>query len=520
MKDTGSQNSTGSAVDREKAEASMAAIPGPVLVHPFRPDAPIRKPYGRGSEASLDRIEEDEQALADITGAELARTTIPPVNARWAWWTRRCMARGWDPYNITPRHLSIAGALLLKGKYRSGKAYLSEIRKRFIENGGRWTQQLELRQKNLNRGLGRGLGPARQPDGIPLELLLDASYEHLSSLQKSVWPAAGIAVITICCAWLLRELESSGAALADVTLHEGSGGSCGWVEWNLPASKTDPTARGATRSLRCACPSTLCPAKAMRTVVTISELVRQALSPVPEAENHPLICTDEGQAMTKEQMVTFYREIAKASGIWNLRITGHSCRITGAQRMALAGHPVWTIQVFGRWGSAAVLGYVREALLGHQGGELAQRTEAAASSRTSVKNLRAIAGEMLRKCASPRTIPQVAEEALTSIILEHLADTQFESGPGATEIVEAEVRLKANTVWAFSEQELKLGRARTLRNSRGRLHIKFDKERCLCGWTWAGQQVTYPKREGPVVGDTTGWCARCHAWALAIAGSD
>ena len=75
-------------------------------------------------------------------------------------------------------------------------------------------------------------------------------------------------------------------------------------------------------------------------------------------------------------MVQFYKEVCAVLGVAPDGITGHSARVAGAQRMAVAGHPAWTIQVFGRWGSAAVLGYVREAILGLQGGQLAQVTEA------------------------------------------------------------------------------------------------------------------------------------------------
>ena len=48
--------------------------------------------------------------------------------------------------------------------------------------------------------------------------------------------------------------------------------------------------------------------------------------------------------------------------------------------MALAGHSEWVIQVFGRWASSTVLRYVRTAILGAQGGQIAQTTEASASS--------------------------------------------------------------------------------------------------------------------------------------------
>ena len=40
-------------------------------------------------------------------------------------------------------------------------------------------------------------------------------------------------------------------------------------------------------------------------------------------------------------------------------ITGHSLRVTGAQGLARLGLDAWTIQLIGRWGSAAILRYIR-----------------------------------------------------------------------------------------------------------------------------------------------------------------
>ena len=43
--------------------------------------------------------------------------------------------------------------------------------------------------------------------------------------------------------------------------------------------------------------------------------------------------------------------------------TGHALRVTGAQGMARAGLPEHTIALIARWGSAAVLTYIRKAPL-------------------------------------------------------------------------------------------------------------------------------------------------------------
>ena len=51
-------------------------------------------------------------------------------------------------------------------------------------------------------------------------------------------------------------VERSTADLTGIDLYEADDGGqegCGWADWNLPASKADPQARGATRTLECVC---------------------------------------------------------------------------------------------------------------------------------------------------------------------------------------------------------------------------------------------------------------------------
>ena len=285
----------------------------------------------------------------------------------------------------------------------------------------------------------------------------------------------------------------------------------------MPASKTDPTAQGVTRALACACPSKLCPVWAMRAVITAAELTRQNCVPMRAPNLHPLIGKVDGSSMTKEEVIEFYVEMAAFVGAENLRITGHSCRVAGAKRMALAGHPIWTIQVFGRWGSNAILGYVREALLGYKGGNLAQQTEQAASSRMSIKGIRKMVGKAIEDTPSAEVLSGEAKHAMLEMVLEHVSDLLQAAGPYAIEELEAEITLKTNGIWAFVVSELRLGRAKIIRNSRGKIHVIFNDETAVCGWTWAGQRVEILRQNVPTAGVTAGWCKRCHAWALALA---
>ena len=128
----------------------------------------------------------------------------------------------------------------------------------------------------------------------------------------------------------------------------------------LAASKTDPTARGITRTLGCACPSTLCPVKALRAV-----FARCAGS----ATDAFVVRNLKGEPCTKAEVVAEAQQVARLTGTvgW---VTGHSMRVTGAQRLALAGVGETRIITFGRWSGLVFRRYVREAVLGVNGGDL------------------------------------------------------------------------------------------------------------------------------------------------------
>ena len=95
--------------------------------------------------------------------------------------------------------------------------------------------------------------------------------------------------------------------------------------------------------------------------------------------------------MNKKDVAAFYKDLA-SRGFSDLFVPPHAARVTGAARMALAGHSEGVIQIFGRWGSSVVLRYVREALLGSRGGRVA--TPQAACS-LSLAELRSIAAKKL-----------------------------------------------------------------------------------------------------------------------------
>ena len=68
----------------------------------------------------------------------------------------------------------------------------------------------------------------------------------------------------------------------------------------------------------------------------------------------------------KKEMQLCLQDAAKALGVTG-RITAHAMRATAAQGLIRAGMELWQVQLFLRWGSKAVLGYLEEAPLQGRG---------------------------------------------------------------------------------------------------------------------------------------------------------
>ena len=83
------------------------------------------------------------------------------------------------------------------------------------------------------------------------------------------------------------------------------------------------------------------------------------------AEDFPLFPNSEGEVCTKDAMAATFKAAARhldlpeSSPDGLETMSGHTLRVTGAQGLSRLGLDLWAIQLFGRWGSEAVNGYVR-----------------------------------------------------------------------------------------------------------------------------------------------------------------
>ena len=198
-------------------------------------------------------------------------------------------------------------------------------------------------------------------------------FEFLPAGDES-WATAGPMAprnALILAGWfMLREVEVANLRADCVVVKEGRQPT---VTFTLPSSKADQEALGVRRTHTCICrevPRPMCPAHAAWDQrLRLQRRFPQHFRGETVDATLPFFPTQKGQAITKAGFLQTLLYAARdlqvpvADDLVNVRVTGHSLRATGAQHLAQAGLDVYTIQLLGRWGSRAVEGYVREAVL-------------------------------------------------------------------------------------------------------------------------------------------------------------
>ena len=455
---------------------------------------PKRRPYTRGSAADLDDVELDAFILEELSEEKFAGTGLITLNLRIQWWRARTAARNLQPWPLTPPLVALAAALLRRGGYRSAPAYLSAMRREHIRLGYEWSDALDLEQRDCIRAVLRGIGPAKQAAPFDLKAIGAVQAQAVLGLSAPGFPELAKEAIIFASWWLLREIELAATTLAQITItmpdeseldHQDQRG-C--AEVNLPASKADTQALGKRRSLRCSCPSPLCPVAAAKRLVAAAR-VRQVATG-GSAEFVPLVVDINGAPVTKAGMVKAFKRVAELSGMKDVsRITGHSARVTGAQRMALAGISEWRIQVFGRWGSAAVLKYVRDTIVDADAHHISAEVVL-----IDDKPLNALHRDMAIKPA--RSVQQLAAEAVA----------QQTSGESEAAISAAFRDQCQRFTQRLKDVEGRAVPAVVACRRSSRAHRVANMYTTLCGWTWSADPRSIAQAGVEWEGS---WCKVC-----------
>ena len=326
-----------------------------------RVDAPAFNPSRRGSVRKAQAAQRnDPKGLMEAYEKEkFANSSGKPYASRLKWWSSFASEGAFETYPLTKHTLKMGLARLKAGRYRSARLYAQAWKREHLNRGFPWSFELDFEMKDGIRSCLRGIGPQKQAPPLPLDCLARAA----STPAASGSPGATREALAVMCWWGLRELEAGAARFSQMSMLPGPG--CGRASFSLPVSKADPTGKGAIRIHGCCCKSgaLLCPVRAAR------QLVAYALQRLPKdagRDSGPLFCTGGGGWPTKHGTVAMLRGHAVALGASSdeaALVSGHSCRVTGAQMFAAAGVELHVIQLWFRWGSKAVERYIRDAPL-------------------------------------------------------------------------------------------------------------------------------------------------------------
>ena len=253
-------------------------------------------------------------------------------------------------------------ASLWAAGYRSIDSYASIVKQKMIEKDGTLWESTRLHFNRALRAAKRGRGPPKQASPLPVERYaeLDDS-QHEWAPGGPLWPRR---LNIVASWWMLREIEAANLTISCASL---SGLA---ATLRLPASKTDQVGLGTSRTLACTCQGRRDPICPMHTLAEQLTWARAFAKQRGKATgSFPLFPSSAASVVSKaaaaativQTAVKLGLEIAEENGAE--KFTGHSWRVSGAQHLARAGIDIWRIQLHGRWGSAAVLGYVRLASL-------------------------------------------------------------------------------------------------------------------------------------------------------------
>jgi hypothetical protein len=455
-------------LDKRPLPLSSPATPQPRAVK-LRKTEPSISSSSRGSQGRIQTIEADQREVASAIAAyEADKTAASGTGVHQShikWWLLRAAAAGLVPFPLSVDSLKLALALLKSGGFRSAPAYLNAMKREHIKMA-EWTQQLEQEARAGIRSCLRGLGPPKKCPSFDLREV--AALDELPPVALGPLRPRDTVLLT---SWFaMRELEASTRRRKHVRLIAGAG--CGIVVLDLPVSKTDPTGAGVTRKHGCSCGTgqqALCPVAAARRIL-------EAGARFGDDEDLPFFINSAGKAPEKTRVVETFRAVGERLG-WTVEqtsaITGHLPRPTGAQFLVRSGLALYLVQLFCRWGSDAILGYLREI-------PLSASDEWAAE--LSLEEVRVQAFSSLKSRAGTG---QVDEGALQATVERVLARKLEDASASWKSVADAALLTLENVKAGIVEAQGRDFRPPFVENlSTGVLHAVKDDSKACCGYVF------------------------------------
>ncbi len=347
-----------------------------------------------GSSTRSDRRDLIMERVTSNRNLYHADTTKAVHNAAYTAYRETCAIFEIPMYPITMAKMELLAGELTLRNMKDPQQYIGAVLTVAEMDGETITQDLRAQLRHLYRGLARDRGPAEAMRPLTIEMLRELREHVRSASQAWAW-----LVFVVCFFWLLRPNELYNLLDSDVVFHDDD-----QVSIRLNKSKTDPTAAGAVRRIRCMChlldedPNradglVLCPWHAARQLkrlagaglpkpgdttgfyevydysrrTTVRRTVEQ--NEYAAVADPPFLRAPVGRPLDKKEIVTAFYQLLDAAGIEN-RVEGrdrnlyasHSCRRGGAQCMARGGMTIEEIAKWGRWSYNCVMRYVEEAL--------------------------------------------------------------------------------------------------------------------------------------------------------------
>ncbi|CAK0883204.1 unnamed protein product, partial [Prorocentrum cordatum] len=360
------------AASQASARVGSAAASGAELVpRKSRKDVPdvraTKRPCRAEVLTAISTIKGKEEVLARLlqdTSAASSKLTADSLWATWSVFHQAWFGEATPALPLSAETVYAVAACFKQGGYRGLPAYMAKAKEAHTLAGWPWDEQLDLARRKATASVLRGLGVARQSAPVDLNAAVKAVREgsvHLGPLAPVGW----VNFLIVASIFVMREIEAAFAKVGHVTLNRAERK----VSLRLPVSKRDPRAVGCTRTWGCTCASPLsrelCPYCAADEQLG---MLRDMFGPSFD-DDSPLFPTRTGGVCLKANIVAaleatvaayggapFHPSGAKALG-------GHSFRVTGAQRLAIAGLEVHKIMLHARWAGDTVLRYIREAPL-------------------------------------------------------------------------------------------------------------------------------------------------------------
>jgi hypothetical protein len=342
--------------------------PGP-LAH-RRQDAALVLDYATGSfsAAAAAVASNEERATSEALFIERASTTASRASrsARLLVWNSLCIKAGFSGplTDVTVR--TVVGALL-RARYRSANAYFAAAKRQHIETYNSWDPKLDfIVAAEVNRACKRGLGPPSRAAPFPLLSIgtqLISSPTAFSELTVAPSAPRHPVVCTIIATWgLFREVEIANCSLADIRLN----GMAKTLMIDVPASKADVAALGATVTLCCVCHLQL---QAVCPYCHGRQHLRRRVFELGIAHQHelidkPLFPSSTGEWPTKAGVIDAITKVATAAGELPttrrgaMKWGGHAFRRGGAHLLAALGVSREDIKAIARHSSDAIDGYL------------------------------------------------------------------------------------------------------------------------------------------------------------------